>query len=153
MLLDRNAPQFNQNFHELSFGGEANETLEADLMQLDDRAINYQSHPPHLELNQGEIGDIACGTRRQKYPRHIRANQSIDLKYGQDADCTGAIEIAPPTHATAAPENNRQQALAELRSIHLSNIRRNLEHRLQVAREKGNENLIRLLSAELEQIG
>ena len=128
-------------------------------MQVDDRANNYQSHP-HLELNQAEIGDIHCGTWK-KYPRHIRATQAIDLKYRQDANCTGAIDIAQPTHATAEPENDqpalnqssRQQVLAELRSVHLSNIRRNLEHRLQVARQKGDLNLIRLLSAELEQIG
>ena len=129
-------------------------------MQLDDRTINYQSHP-HIELNQAEIGDIHCGTWK-KYPRHIRATQAIDLKYRQNGDCTGEpIEKeVPPTQATAVPENDqpalnqstRQQVLAELRSTHLNNIRRNLEHRLQVAREKGDENLIRLLSAELEQI-
>ena len=129
-------------------------------MQVDDRANNYQSHP-HLELNQAEIGDIHCGTWK-KYPRHIRATQQYDLKYRQDGDCTGAIEKEiPPTHVTAVPENDqpalnkstRQQVLAELRSTHLNNIRRNLEHRLKVAREKGDLNLIRLLSAELEQIG
>lgn len=130
-------------------------------MQLDDRANNYKFHPPHLELNQAEIGDIPCGTWK-KFPRHIRAPQQYDLKYRQDGDCTGAIEKeVPPTHLIAVPENDqpalnkstRQQVLAELRSVHLNNIRRNLEHRLQVAREKGDENLIRLLSAELEQIG
>lgn len=133
-------------------------------MQLDDRAINYQSHPPHLELNQAEIGDIYCGTWRQKYPRHIRATQPrIDLKNRQDASCTGEpidIEV-PPTHATAVSEDNqpalnqssRQQDLAQLRTVHLNNIRRNLEHRLRVATEKGDSDLIRLLSAELEQIG
>lgn len=136
-------------------------------MQLDDRGINYQSHPPHLQLTEG-VGEEYCGTWRQKYPRHICATQPrIDFKSSEVAcGIDEPIDVAiPQIHSEATsgvvPKNNqaalnkssRQQVLEELQSTHLNNIRRNLEHRLRVATEKGDPDLIRLLSAELEQIG
>lgn len=36
------------------------------------------------------------------------------------------------------------------REAHQSNIRRSIEHRLEVARAKSDENLIRLLEAEMK---
>lgn len=43
---------------------------------------------------------------------------------------------------------NRQKVLTKYAEAHQTNIRKSLEHRLQVAREKGDEALIRLLEAE-----
>ena len=40
----------------------------------------------------------------------------------------------------------------ELTETHLTNIRRNLERRLLAAKEKGDQNLIRLLEDEGRQI-
>ena len=62
--------------------------------------------------------------------------------------------VAPKNenNQAALTKSSRQQVLEELHDIHLSNIRHNLEHRLQVAREKGDLHLIRLLEAEFEQI-
>lgn len=134
-------------------------------MKFSDRNISYESHPPDLESTQCETGNKFRGTSwRQKYPRHIRATEPRDLKYREVSYCTGSPEdVEEMLKATSiAPENknnqaaltksNRQQVLEELHDIHLSNIRRNLEHRLQVAREKGDQNLICLLEAEFEQI-
>lgn len=45
---------------------------------------------------------------------------------------------------------NRLEALKQAREAHQFNIRRSLEHRLKVARDKGNENLIRQLEAEMK---
>jgi len=45
---------------------------------------------------------------------------------------------------------NRVQAITKAREVHQSNIKRSLEHRLEVARAKGDENLIRLLEAEMK---
>lgn len=36
--------------------------------------------------------------------------------------------------------------------VHRANIQKRLEHRLEVARAKGDENLIRLLEAEMQQM-
>lgn len=45
---------------------------------------------------------------------------------------------------------NRVQAITKAREVHQWNIKRSLEHRLEVARAKGDENLIRLLEAEMK---
>jgi hypothetical protein len=44
--------------------------------------------------------------------------------------------------------DNRQQRRQEAVSTHRLNIQKSLEHRLQVARAKGDENLLRQLEAE-----
>lgn len=133
-------------------------------MKFNDRAISYESYLPDLELTQCEVGGKYSGTSwRQKYPRHIRATEpKIDLKYREVGYSTGAAEdveemlkatsIAPENNQATLTKSSRQQVLEELHDIHLINIRRNLEHRLQVAREKGDAHLIRVLEAEFEQI-
>ncbi|HLP91577.1 MAG TPA: hypothetical protein VK184_23705 [Nostocaceae cyanobacterium] len=45
--------------------------------------------------------------------------------------------------------NNRQQAAKESQDIHKENIKKSLEHRLQIAKTKGDEQLIRQLEAEM----
>jgi hypothetical protein len=45
---------------------------------------------------------------------------------------------------------NRQQAAKKAREAHRMNIQRSLQHRLEVARTKGDETLIRQLEAELQ---
>lgn len=60
----------------------------------------------------------------------------------------------PDTHAT-----NRRLTTSEVRrlsrsdvdKIHQANIHQRLEHRLQVARDGGDQNLIQLLEAEQRQ--
>ena len=43
---------------------------------------------------------------------------------------------------------NTQQSLQNLAENHLNNIQKSLEHRLEVARAKGDKNLIAQLEAE-----
>ncbi|MBR8831072.1 MAG: hypothetical protein N5P05_003778 [Chroococcopsis gigantea SAG 12.99] len=43
---------------------------------------------------------------------------------------------------------NRQQSLTQAASAHRETLRRNLQHRLEVARAQGNETLVRQLEAE-----
>ncbi|MEC4811877.1 MAG: hypothetical protein SAK29_01130 [Scytonema sp. PMC 1069.18] len=45
---------------------------------------------------------------------------------------------------------NRLEVTNQAREAHKLNIKRTLEHRLNVAREKGDENLIRQLEAEMK---
>ena len=45
-------------------------------------------------------------------------------------------------------KKNRMQRLEEARITHRANIQRNLEHRLDVAKAKGDESLIHQLEAE-----
>jgi hypothetical protein len=142
-------------------------------MKLTYRGVSYESNPSNLELIEQEIGGKYRGaTWKQKYLRHIPVSQpKIDLKYRGIAYCTGdpidveasllrrnyneaanSTAIPTTTEAELTP-SSRQQLLEELNHIHLNNICRNLEHRLQVARAKGDQNLIQLLEAEAKQLG
>jgi hypothetical protein len=44
---------------------------------------------------------------------------------------------------------NRQQAAKQAAEVHRQNIQRSIQHRLEVARSKGDENLVRQLEAEM----
>ncbi|MBN3895885.1 MAG: hypothetical protein HWQ41_11645 [Nostoc sp. NOS(2021)] len=44
---------------------------------------------------------------------------------------------------------NRLQSVSKSREAHRANIQKSLEHRLQIARAKGDEQLIRQLEAEM----
>jgi hypothetical protein len=48
---------------------------------------------------------------------------------------------------------NRTEVVKKAREAHRENIRRSLQHRLEVARAKGDENLIRQLEAEMKYFG
>lgn len=43
---------------------------------------------------------------------------------------------------------NRQEVLRQATHIHRENLRRSLEHRLEIARAKGDDKLVRQLEAE-----
>ncbi len=49
--------------------------------------------------------------------------------------------------------SNRQENLRQMREAHRRNLQRSLEHRMAVARAKGDERLVRILEAEAEYIG
>jgi hypothetical protein len=49
--------------------------------------------------------------------------------------------------------NNRIQSAQKAQEAHYLNLKRNLERRLEVARAKGDEKLIRQLEAEMKYIG
>ncbi|MBD2194699.1 MULTISPECIES: arginine synthesis PII-interacting regulator PirA [Calothrix] len=48
---------------------------------------------------------------------------------------------------------NRLQAANRAKEAHKQNIQRDIERRLQVARSKGDENLVRQLEAEMRYFG
>ncbi|MFM6191963.1 MAG: hypothetical protein ACKPEN_22960 [Planktothrix sp.] len=47
---------------------------------------------------------------------------------------------------------NLRKNSVKLSDVHRANIQKRLEHRLEVARSNGDENLIRILEAEMRQI-
>ncbi len=53
--------------------------------------------------------------------------------------------------SAASPSNAGQKVMTEWEDVHRANLLRNLEHRMQVARTQGDQNLIRLLEEEREQ--
>lgn len=48
---------------------------------------------------------------------------------------------------------NRHQLLAQAAQLHRANLRKNLERRLEAAKARGDENLVRMLEAEANYIG
>ncbi|MBE9205453.1 hypothetical protein IQ244_02675 [Nostoc sp. LEGE 06077] len=48
---------------------------------------------------------------------------------------------------------NRLQAVRQTKEVHRQNLRKNLEHRLEVARSQGDERLINQLEAEMKYLG
>ena len=143
-------------------------------MKLSYRGVSYEHNSPQLEMMTGEVGGKYRGTAwNHKYLRHIPVPQpKVDLKYRGVAYSTGDpidVEVVrlrreytqvngatANTTAIAAKQmltkSDRQQVLQELHSTHLDHLRRNLERRLQVAREKGDNHLIQLLEAESRQL-
>jgi len=143
-------------------------------MKLSYRGVSYEHNSPQLEMITGAAGGTYRGaTWNHKYLRHIPVPQpKVDLKYRSVAYSTGDpidVEVvrlrreytqvngaAADTTAIAAKQmptnSDRQQVLKELHSTHLAHLRHNLERRLQVAREKGDNHLIQLLEAESRQL-
>jgi len=55
--------------------------------------------------------------------------------------------------SAAAPNNRHLRILTDLGKIHHDNVLKTLEHRLQVAKNRGDQHLIQLLEQERNQIG
>jgi hypothetical protein len=48
---------------------------------------------------------------------------------------------------------NRQQGARQISETHRLNLRKNIQHRIEVARAQGNENLVHVLEAEANYVG
>jgi hypothetical protein len=48
---------------------------------------------------------------------------------------------------------NRHQLLAQAAQLHRTNLRKNLERRLEAAKARGDQDLVRMLEAEANYIG
>ncbi|NEQ19984.1 MAG: DUF4278 domain-containing protein [Microcoleus sp. SIO2G3] len=121
-------------------------------MKLSYRGVNYEA-PSTLEVTEGEIGGMYRGQNwRYQYPRHIPTPLPIpNLKY-RGVPYGSGQPIATTSTRTGIIRNEREQVLDEWTNLHLQNIRRSLEHRLQVAKANGDQNLIQLLEAESKQM-
>lgn len=58
-----------------------------------------------------------------------------------------------PFNTKNSSVSSHQSPSAELAKVHHANLLKNLEHRLQVARAQGDQNLIHLLERERDQLG
>lgn len=66
-------------------------------------------------------------------------------------NANGIVEFARPAKASLAPEAITP-AFIEANTVHHENLRRNVQHRLEVARGQGNQNLVNQLEAESRQL-
>ena len=133
------------------------------MVKLSYRGICYQDEPSDIEMNEG----LASGYRGQdcplwRYPRHMPVQQGpIDLKYRGIADRIhqtagpefAALNVKPVvSEGDALMSTAKHSVKQEVAKTHRTNILENLEHRLQVARSRGDQELIRQLEKEKEQI-
>ncbi|MFE1744155.1 DUF4278 domain-containing protein [Coleofasciculus sp. H7-2] len=138
-------------------------------MKLSYRGVSYEKTSPTLEVTESEIvGKYRGQTYNIAYPRHIVVPDAIvNLNYrgvpyfiGKTGTTRDALQrqnflsegMAPLSDRKLPTDTNRQKVLDNAAKSHLANIHRSLEHRLQVAKAKGDENLIRLLEAESKQL-
>lgn len=140
-------------------------------MKLSFRGSSCEDNPPMLEVRESEIVGRGGRNSTYSYLRHIPTPQpSVNLKNERGiafrtaqsvaVEPTIPEELAVERRLIASFQSQRksvtdktcQKTLDEADKTHIANICRSLEHRLQVAKAKGDINLLRLLEAESAQI-
>jgi hypothetical protein len=125
-------------------------------MKLKYRGVSYNNEPNNtLETIEGEVGGKYMGNQwRYHYPRHIPnlqpklARKYRGVAYGEVAN--NSRDRAIPTYLAS---NGKQPIVSEeATSVHLENIRRNLERRLKAAEANGDRALVDLLKDESKQL-
>lgn len=138
-------------------------------MRLTYRGAHYQSQQPSLETTESEIlGKYRGQEYPIQHPRHMAVPEGVAaLKYrgqpylsertGMTVDTMQARSNPSvrttsfvDRHSSACP--TRQRALDAAARQHFQNIKERLDHRLQVAKAKGDHALIRMLEDEFRQI-
>jgi hypothetical protein len=116
-------------------------------MRLSYLGVNCEDTPSMLEVTEGEIGRMYCGQNRQfRYPRHIPEPPRLNNRqYCGITHSTPQSVCAIPARST---NHNTREVLDGMMSSHQRTIQSSLGHRLQVARAKGDQSLVRLLEAE-----
>ena len=132
-------------------------------MKFSHRGANYNDAPSMLEVTEREIGNMCQGQKREfSYVRHIPEplplpnRQFRSVTYCTAQPTAAKSTVAAPRVMTVSDRTSlsckKREILDELMNSHLQNIQRSLEHRLQVARAKGDQKLVRLLEAESKQM-
>lgn len=136
-------------------------------MKLVYRGNTYESNAVAVDLVESStVGQYRGQTYRLTYPRHVPVPQpALDLKYRGVAyhrDTQGNVtSVVPsarpqtavqPAYLVSEPSVSRKAKLAEAAKVHHETISRRLQHRLEVARQKGDQNLIQQLEHEMQQI-
>ncbi|MBX2863057.1 MAG: DUF4278 domain-containing protein [Leptolyngbyaceae cyanobacterium MAG.088] len=139
-------------------------------MKLTYRGVKYDHSLPMLEVSES---DILCNYRGRQhcytYVRHIPFPQpQAQLTYRGAAYQTNrhggrqTVALADNKSVFSAFQrklaeltplmDERRQLLRESARSHSESIQRSLEHRIAVAREQGNINLLQQLEDEMRQI-
>ncbi|MEM7553388.1 MAG: DUF4278 domain-containing protein [Cyanobacteria bacterium P01_A01_bin.84] len=126
-------------------------------MRLTYRGVVYEYSPISYKPVIGETGGSYRGQHwRRNQATHIKMNRTTaQLKYRGLAYYIGKpqeVEQLIKQKRRFFVINKREKIEDKLAETHLSNICRNLEYRLQVAKEKGDTRLVHLLEDEAKQI-
>lgn len=143
-------------------------------MKLSYRGVRYDSVSTPIDMVESEgTGHYRGNNFHFTYPRHIPVPQPVvELKYrgvAYQTNASGKAEfISPAIRAAKAAVRDvfrpsgidqarsairtRQAILSEVANIHRQNIERSLQHRIEVARARGDQNLVSVLEREMQQI-
>lgn len=129
-------------------------------MNLTYRGIKYEREPLNIEVIEGEVAGKYRGREWQHhYPKHItELRPKLYMQYRGVAYSTrpvaGEITTAEQLKAIAQNNSHKKPRLVydEAAMIHLDNMRRNLERRMEVAKESGNKNLVQMLEKECKEL-
>ncbi len=138
-------------------------------MRLCYRGIDYEYTPPAVRMVEGKIGGDyrGCPWKFHVLEDMPAPQPGLQLVYRGVTYATGDLrkvatdlpEIASPASQPKldmdtlfSSSRKLRQSIDAVAQTHLNNMRSNLKHRLQVAREKGDQELVRLLEREEEQM-
>lgn len=143
-------------------------------MRLCYRGVHYDSVPPTASVTEGEVlGNYRGLPWREHLVQEVSiAQPSFYLKYrgvpywSHQAASAGqvvaprtaqAMPVAMPalgveTYGVTSRFPREKQRLADVAGVHQQTLRQILNHRLEIARQRGDQNLIHLLEAEQQQI-
>ncbi len=130
-------------------------------MKLTYRGINYEPDTTFIDVTEGEVAGTFRGQPwHYHYPRHIPKPQpKRSLKY-RGVSYNKCV-ATPPTQSRQLPIEVEQDHLqapiyasteTTVEPAHLDNIRRNLERRISVAKQQGNEELVAMLEQEFQEL-
>jgi hypothetical protein len=132
-------------------------------MKLSYRGVNYEHTKPTLEVTEGEILGKYRGTgwrcHTLKEVPVLQPNMALTYRGVNYETNPAAGACRHLSQGVEAPAGGRpsifSRSLADRRAntdVHRANLKRNLERRLQAARERGDEQLVSLLEAESRQL-
>ncbi len=136
-------------------------------MQLSYRGSHYDLDAPFTEMVDSGMKGVYRGQAFPiTYPRHIPVQPSHQLKYRGSAyrtTATGgtASVVRPPIAAVPAAKLSAPSTYLwgqackiqtpDLEKMHKLHIQQRLQHRIEVAKAKGDQTLLRLLEHEMQQ--
>ncbi len=139
-------------------------------MKLTYRGVEYDYNPPVLETTLSETtGQYRGQTSHYAYVRHLPIPQPAErLTYrgvAYQTTRTGEIQqlddrtaskialanLAGKLKGSSSAAQARRTLLKESTVLHQQSIARSLQHRIEIAKQKGNQALLEQLESEMRQ--
>jgi hypothetical protein len=130
-------------------------------MELRYRGHPYEKNASHLDIMPGEVSGKYRGNEwTYQYPRHIpMPPPTSQLKYrgigynpGQAVDQVTFSQKSEKSLSKVELAIKNSKTDPKINQIHRANICRNLDRRWMIAQAEGNEDLMRLLEKEFQQV-
>jgi hypothetical protein len=127
-------------------------------MKLSYRGNSYETESSLLEVKETEVkGKYRGQNWKYKLPQHIPQLQpKLYLQYRGIAysTCPNAKVPTESIKYCCIPVKQKcpRVVVKNTEQVHLENLRRNLERRLEVAKAGGNQDLVNLLQKEYQQL-